>query len=87
MKERGRLLEERFERYERSQVETRDALDGYVKMWMRGLRGRPPRIRRRGSCRSQIHEIRKEHQVLIERDERHERRELELQEQLGSLRT
>jgi chromosome segregation ATPase len=87
MKDRGRLLEERFERYERSQVETRDALDGIREDVDARLTRASSQDTAHRELQEQIHEIRKEHQVLMERDERHERRVLELQEQLGALRT
>ena len=87
VKDRGRLLEERFERYERNQVEMRDALNGMRE----DVDARLTRVSSQDTAnrelQEQIHEIRKEHQVLMERDERHERRVLELQEQLGTLTT
>ncbi len=87
IKDRNGLLEERFERYERTQRENRDAID---KM-RQEVDARLNRVTSQDSAQrelqDQLHEIRKEHQVLMERDERHERRVLELQEQLGTLRT
>ncbi len=86
VKDRGRMLEERFERYERTQTESREALDKLRE----DVDARLSRVSSHDTVhrelQDQIHEIRKEHQVLIERDDRHERRVLELQEQLGTLR-
>ena len=87
MKDRNRLLEDRFERYERSSTETRETLD----RMREDVEARLTRVSSHDSMhrelQEQIHEIRKEHQVLMERDERHERRVLELQEQLGNIRS
>lgn len=86
VKDRNRLLEDRFERYERSHTETRDTLD----RMREDVEARLTRVSSHDSTQrelqDQIHEIRKEHQVLMERDERHERRVLELQEQLNNVR-
>lgn len=86
IKDRNRLLEDRFERYERSHTETREALD----RMREDVEARLTRVSSHDSMhreiQDQIHEIRKEHQVLMERDERHERRVLELQEQLSNVR-
>lgn len=86
MKDRNRLLEDRFERYERSHAELRDTFDRMHE----DFEARMTRVSSHDSTQrelqEQIHEIRKEHQVLMERDERHERRVLELQEQLSTVR-
>lgn len=87
MKDRNRLLEERFERYERSQTEYREALDKLREDVDARLSRATSNDSVHRELQDQIHELRKEHQVLIERDDRHERRVLELQEQIGSIRS
>lgn len=87
MKDRNRLLEDRFERYEHSHTDTRESLD----RMREDVESRLTRVSSHDTIhrelQEQIHELRKEHQVLMERDERHERRVLELQEQLGDIRS
>lgn len=87
VKDRNRLLEERFERYERTQRENRDELDGIRQEVDTRFNSVTAHDSAQRELQDQLHEIRKEHQVLMERDERHERRVLELQEELGNLRT
>lgn len=86
-KDRNRMLEERFERYERTQTESREALDKLREDVDARLSRASSHDTVHRELQDQIHELRKEHQVLIERDDRHERRVLELQEQLSSIRS
>lgn len=87
IKDRNRLLEDRFERYDRSHTDTRETLD----RMREDVEARLTRVSSHDSMQrelqDQIHEIRKEHQVLMERDERHERRVLELQEEMNDLKS
>lgn len=87
MKDRNRLLEDRFERYERSHTDTRETLDHMREDVEARLTRVSSHDNMHRELQEQIHEIRKEHQVLMERDERHERRVLELQEELGNIRS
>lgn len=84
-RDRHRMLEDRFERYERTQAETRESLD----RMREDVEARLTRLQSHDAgqkaLQEQIYEIRKEHQVLMERDDRHDRREAEIQEQITSL--
>lgn len=87
LRDRSRLIEERFERYDRTHVELRDAHD----RMREDVDARLARVQSQESAQKalqeQIYEMRKEHQVLMERGDRHERRVTELQDQLNSLNT
>ena len=87
LRDRSKILEERFERYDHTTSELRDG----IAQLGESVEGRLTRLGSQDdaqkSLQEQIFEIRKEHQILMERDERHERRLSELLDQLGSLRT
>ncbi|MEX0747937.1 MAG: hypothetical protein WD275_08065 [Rhodothermales bacterium] len=87
LRDRSKILEERFERYDHTTAELRDG----IAQLRESVEGRLTRLGSHDdvqkSLQEQIFEIRKEHQILMERDERHERRLNELLDQLGSIRT
>jgi chromosome segregation ATPase len=87
LRDRSKILEERFDRYDHTTAELRDG----TAQLRESVEGRLTRLGSHDdvhkSLQEQIFEIRKEHQILMERDERHERRLSELLDQLGSLRT
>ncbi len=85
VRDRHRMIEERFDRYDRTQTELRD---GYDRL-REDVEARMSRAQSQDSgqkaLQEQIYEMRKEHQVLVERGDRHDRRVSELQEQLSDL--
>lgn len=85
IRDRHRMIEERFERYDRTQTELREGYD-------RTREDLEARFARNNSQESgqkalqeQIYEIRKEHQVLMERGDRHDRRVAELHDQITAM--
>lgn len=85
--DRSRMLEERFERFERTHAEVRDAFDRMREdVESRLVRASSHDLAHR-ELQEQIAEIRKQHQVMMDRDERQERRLLELQEHLNDMRS
>lgn len=85
LRDRDRMLEERFERYDRTQIELRDSTDRMREDFDGRMSHAQSQDAGQKALQEQILEIRKEHQVLMERGDRHDRRVSELQEQLGNL--
>lgn len=87
LRDRSRLTEERFERYDRTQAELRDAHDRIRE----DVEARTARVRSQDSgqkaIQEQIYEIRKELQMVVERSDRQDRRVSEIQAQVSELST
>ena len=87
LRDRNKMLEERFERYEHTSLDVRETLGRFREDVEARLQRLSAHDDAQKALQEQIFEIRKEHQILMERDDRHERRLTELMDQLSALRS